>query len=82
MFCLPRFTPWLLASLAVCLLLTPPAMAQRVKNKLTVKLPSSIPTGGEVTGTVTRNTVQPVHRERDNWSVAECRHVHHRPSDR
>jgi len=57
MFCLPRFTHWLLASLAVCLMLTPPAMAQKVKKKLTVTLvPNSVSVGGTVTGTVTHNT--------------------------
>jgi len=57
MFCLPRFTPWLLASFAICLLFTPPAMAQRVKKKLTVTMvPSSVSVGGTVTGTVTHNT--------------------------
>jgi len=57
MFCLPRFTPWLLAGLAVFLLLTPPAMAQKVKKQLTVTLaPNSVSTGGEVIGTVKHNT--------------------------
>lgn len=57
MFCLPRFTPWLMAGLAICLLLTPPAMAQKVKKQLTVTLaPNSVSTGGEVIGTVKHNT--------------------------